>query len=202
MQEGNMLSPRRGLARVVVVVAMALVACSGTQSNRGTIEFDNFSELYHFDRLSDMVETTAQNGAVIEGTVLSAEPGRFEEEDADFRYLAVTIRVESLLAGSLPSDRIVVEEVGWDEGQRLEIEFYPSSRPGQRAIFFIVESEGVPPYGPEQLPVYVLLSYSQGRYLIEGSRLEGAHVQDGLVQRIEAMGLNEAKARIRTLSPA
>ncbi len=106
----------------------------------------------------------------------------------------VTVRVEEVLAGRVATPSVLVEEEGWLlDGRALEVNGLAPSREGMEAIWFL---DALP---PGELPGFLVINH-QGRYALDGNRLEGAGGSDPLVEDVEALGADRLAAEVRRIA--
>jgi hypothetical protein len=141
------------------------------------------TELMHFDDLAGM---TARSTAVVEGEVLAVAPGRRVGNERDWIELdEATVRVERVLAGTMPTSSFLLEMEGRDrDGRPLvhSIGLEPN-RPGDRGVYFLwLKSDATPE------PRYRLIT-TQGRFLeIDDQTLAASRTDDPLASRLAALG--------------
>ncbi len=97
-------------------------------------------EAIELERHESLAEMTQSSDAVVHGTILAVAPGRSFGGSAGTRlhYAAVTIRIDDLLAGSLPGREVreVTLEIPLFDG-RQSIQPIRAGLSGQEAIFFL-----------------------------------------------------------------
>ena len=106
----------------------------------------------------------------------------------------VTIVVADVLRGAAaPGQALLVEEEGWlDDGTPLVVDGAPPSAEGDDAVWFLAD------LGDADGPRTVVVN-AQGRYLVDGGRLEGAALDDALIASIEALGPEGLARRVAAL---
>ena len=151
------------------------------------------ASIYDFGSLDELVEAS---DLIVRGRVEAASRGRAVGSDANaIVSRIVTLRVEEVLAGSVATPSVLVEEEGWlVDGRPLEVNGLGPSHEGMEAIWFL---DALP---PGELPGYLVINH-QGRYVLDGDRLEGAgDAGDPLVAEVEALGAATLVAEVRRIA--
>ncbi|MEQ7126555.1 hypothetical protein ABN034_18745 [Actinopolymorpha sp. B11F2] len=95
-----------------------------------------------FDNLPLLVATSQ---AVVVGTIESATKGHTIGDPEEGLFVRdVTVRVDAQLVGKSVGSSIIVDQVGYDGDESLEINELPWLFPGDRAVFFLVDTDSVP----------------------------------------------------------
>lgn len=166
-------------------LALALTGC-GKDATTSV----QFAEDQYFESLCEMVQAS---DAVAEGVVLSTNRGRIigeVEPHAALQLREVNLKVTSVLAGSVPTPAITLEEVGWDgEGNPVNPHDIPASKPGDLGVFFVVVK------ADQTEQTYYRVVNSQGYYASVAGGLVGLDETDPLIQSIEALTLPELISR-------
>ena len=93
------------------------------------------------------------------------------------------------MAGSVATPSVLVEEEGWlVDGRPLEVNGLAPSHEGMEAIWFL---DALP---PGELPGFLVINH-QGRYALDGNRVEGAGGGDPLVEAGRGTGCRPARGR-------
>jgi hypothetical protein len=138
------------------------------------------SSLYQFDDLAAMV---AASDLVVRARVDSTARGRVVGDgEAAVISRIDTLEVEEVLAGDEAGSTLLVEEEGWlGDGTAIAVDGLAPSEAGMDAIWFLDRRPD-----PE-VPGYLVINH-QGRYVVDGDRLQGADGPDPLVAAIEPLG--------------
>ena len=175
---GHMISlVRRLVLSVAVAVFALLVSCAGSDDETPPAAR---LEVHDFTGLSEMI---AASDAVIEGTVLEVEPGRVVGTEDPIQFQQVTLRVDALLSGNVPTETVLLEESGGSTADAPGI-----SKEGDHGIFFLTLKRGEGPY-------YALVN-SEGRFIAQDGGLVASNDLDPWVQEIESLTLEELKEEI------
>lgn len=148
---------------------------------------------FQFDSLDELV---AASDLVVRARVESVERGRvFGSGDASGAAIVsrqITLAVSEVLAGPVDVPRrVVVAEEGWlPDGTPLIVDGLRIVEPGDQAIWFLDAVDD------PDFPGFVVVNY-QGRYLVDGERLEGAGREDPLVRELAALTPSALADRIR-----
>ena len=103
------------------------------------------------------------------------------------------MRVDEVSAGSLATPTVLVEEEGWlVDGTPLAVNGLAPSDDGMDAVWFLDALPG-------GLPGFLVINH-QGRYALDGNRLEGAGGGDPLVEAVEALGADQLVAEVRRIA--
>ena len=150
------------------------------------------ASIYDFSSLDELVKAS---DLVVRGQVEATSRGRAIGNDVNAVVSRiVTVRVEEVLAGSVATSSVLVEEEGWlVDGRPLEVNGLAPSHEGLEAIWFL---DALP---PGELPGFLVINH-QGRYALEGNRLEGARGSDPLVDEVEALGADGLAAEVRRIA--
>ena len=150
------------------------------------------ASIYDFGGLDELVKAS---DLVVRGRVEATSRGRaIGNDDNAVVSRIVTVRVEEVLAGSVATTSVLVEEEGWlVDGRPLEVNGLAPSREGMEAIWFL---DALP---PGDLPGFLVINH-QGRYALDGTRLEGARGSDPLVDEVEALGADRLAAEVRRIA--
>ena len=93
-----------------------------------------------------------------------------------------TLEIEEVLAGDVTGSTLLVEEEGWlGDGTAIAVNGLAPSEAGMDAIWFLDRRPDA------ELPGYLVINH-QGRFVVDGDRLEGADGKDPLVTRLEPLG--------------
>lgn len=202
--------------RYWLAVGAGVVLVSGILIWGGSLRSDNVStretrrvaadEAYYFSTLEEMV---ASSDAVVEGTITDVKRGQVinEGEGHSLQYRVAPLTVDSVLflsdvkLATLPD--IVIEETGWLDGDPVIMNNVEPPAIGDVGFFFLKFQLTRPTgesareenqvYGAPEIPLYVDVINSQGRYLVVDGRLEGSNQEDELVQTIQ----NYSPAQLR-----
>ena len=140
------------------------------------------SSLYQFDDLASMV---AASDLVVRARVDTTTRGRLVGEgEAAVVSRIDTLEIEEVLAGdaTVCGSTLLVEEEGWlGDGTAIAVNGLAPSEAGMDAIWFLDRRPD-----PE-VPGYLVINH-QGRFVVDGDRLEGADGKDPLVARLEPLG--------------
>jgi hypothetical protein len=134
-------------------------------------------------RFRSLDELVAASDVVVRGEVVATERGRpfGEPGEATIVSRLVTLRVDSVLAGSVASDAVLVEEEGWlEEGAPLVVDGVPPTAEGDAGVWFLAAG------GDPDVPAYLVVG-PQGRYLADGDGLRPA-AADPLAAELAALG--------------
>ena len=151
------------------------------------------SSLYQFDDLASMV---VASDLVVRARVDSTARGRLVGEgDAAVVSRIDTLEVEEVLAGDASLDSaastLLVEEEGWlGDGTAIAVNGLAPSEAGMDAIWFLDRRPD-----PE-VPGYLVINH-QGRFVVDGDRLEGADGKDPLVAALEPLGPDGLTSAVR-----
>jgi hypothetical protein len=147
------------------------------------------SSLYQFDDLASMV---AASDLVVRARVDSTARGRLVGEgDAAVVSRIDTLEVEEVLAGDATGTTLLVEEEGWlGDGTAIAVNGLAPSETGMDAIWFLDRRPD-----PE-VPGYLVINH-QGRFVVDGDRLEGADGNDPLVAALEPLGPDGLTSAVR-----
>lgn len=138
------------------------------------------SSLYQFDDLASMV---AASDLVVRARVDTTTRGRLVGEgEAAVVSRIDTLEIEEVLAGDVTGSTLLVEEEGWlGDGTAIAVNGLAPSEAGMDAIWFLDRRPDA------ELPGYLVINH-QGRFVVDGDRLEGADGKDPLVTRLEPLG--------------
>ncbi len=152
------------------------------------------ASIYDFGGLDELVKAS---DLVVRGRVEATSRGRaVGNDDNAVVSRIVTVRVEEVLAGSVATPSVLVEEEGWlVDGRPLEVNGLAPSQEGMEAIWFL---DALP---TGDLPGFLVINH-QGRYALDGNRVEGARGSDPLVEQIEALGADRLVAEVRRIAAA
>lgn len=157
------ISMRNVFSLLVAAVVVATTGCGG-ESGGTTIQSQvtrreaHAVEVSHFMSLPEMVRGT---DAIIEGEVMGVAPGRVIGDGEDqLGYRDVTIRVVEVLAGTVTSEQLQVEEEDTLAEKPVMINNVEPSSVGDKGIYFLTKKD-IEPY-------YRLVS-SQGSILVRRS---------------------------------
>lgn len=170
-------------AWIAVAVLLLFTGCSTTSGKDGGGQEDGAdgvpmvaSELNSF---SSMLEMQKASDAVIVATVSSVDEGRILDdsgiagEDA-LQILDVSLFVDEVIAGTLPSEEVVIEWMGWElDGVSGEpdppfiVNGIPTPSVSQRGVWFVREENGQ----RDGKPRYGLVSLDGMLHLGEDGRL-------------------------------
>lgn len=139
-------------------------------------------------RAEDLAELVATADLVVRAEVTTTARGRlFGAPGAGaIESRLVALQVAEVLAGAAPADAtLVVEEEGWlEDGTPIAVDGAPPSAEGDDGIWFLQA------VGTAEAPLHVVVG-AQGRYLLDGERLQGAAGDDPLIARLSAMSPDE-----------
>lgn len=148
-------------------------------------------------RVASLEELIGAADLVVRAEVVATERGRWFGDGGDgarIQSRLVTLRVDDVLAGPAPgAPSILVEEEGWTEdGAPLVVDGAPPSRVGDDGVWFLLDG------GDPDLGAYVVVS-AQGRYLVagDGGSLQGADLDDGLVDELSTLTVDELATAVR-----
>jgi hypothetical protein len=138
------------------------------------------SSLYQFDDLASMV---AASDLVVRARVDSTAHGRLVGDgEAAVISRIDTLEVEEVLAGDATGSTLLVEEEGWlGDGTAIAVNGLAPSETGMDAIWFLDRRPDA------EVPGYLVINH-QGRFVVDGDRLEGADGTDPLVVALEPLG--------------
>lgn len=184
---------------VVVAVAAGVVAALGgagasAPDDPPTTTAATLAVASDAPRFGSIAELVAASDAVVVGEVVSTARGRTfgEGQGATLTSRLVRLRVDEVLAGPLAADMgvLLVEEEGWSaDGAELVVDGAPPSRTGDAGVWFLVDT------GDATSGSWIVVN-AQGRYLADGDRLVGADLDDPLIARIEAGGLDRVRNEV------
>lgn len=193
------------LASLALLLPLAAAGCTQADSASPDIgdepvEVVEILEKEYFENLDKMV---ASSDAVIIGEVLSVAPGEIRGVEDDgtggLQFAETTVRVESVIAGALETDTVVIESLGWaDYGRHFEFadgSTHHVHTPGERAIFHLVQTQR-----PDDRVLYRLTN-SQGKYIIDGAgALIPTKRDDALASRISQLSVRAFEAEVATMA--
>jgi hypothetical protein len=186
---------RRALRRAAPVLALLAVA-GGVGALRWSASGDDrsvdsapaapaplavsASSLYQFDDLASMV---AASDLVVRAHVDSTARGRVVGDGGAAVISRIdTLEVDEVLVGETSGSTVLVEEEGWlGDGTAIAVNGLAPTEAGMDGIWFLDRRPD-----PE-LPGYLVINH-QGRYVVDGDRLDGADGTDPLVARLEPLG--------------
>jgi hypothetical protein len=171
---------RRRVSAALVIAVLFVASCANEEGGpQGSVRL----EAHDFDTLVEMQEAS---DAVIEGTVIEVEPGELItlDDDAIYPSLLITIRVDSVLDGTVEGETIILDEADVEEDRPQE-DLPPNSQVGDHGVYFL---DYVDPY-------YYLIN-SEGRFLVEDGGLVASNDTDAWAQAIELLNLEELKQLI------
>jgi hypothetical protein len=130
----------------------------------------------------------ATSDLVIEGTVLSIEPGRVVgSRETAIQFAQVTLSVDRLLFGNIDSVGVVIEEYGLESSR--------SSQVGDHGVHFLHQKTDARPF-------YRLVN-SQGRFLDDGKGgLVALDHKASWVKVIEHKSLSEFESEVQAAARA
>ena len=142
-------------------------------------------ERHRFGTVGELVDAS---DLVVSGRVAAAESGRiFGAGDAAIRSHVLTVRVDSVLAGSQrPAGAgtvvLVEEEAELADGTPVRIDGMRAGRIGDDGIWFLAASRD------PDFPGYAVVN-AQGRYLVGADgAIEGGDASDDLVRDLQTLG--------------
>jgi len=144
-------------------------------------------------------ELVAASDLIVRGRVTDTERGRWfgdGSERARIQSRLVTLEVEDVLRGDAPAGgSLLLQEEGWlEDGSPLVVDGAAPSAKGDEGIWFLVDP------GDDTTDALILVN-AEGRYLVDGPRLEGASGDDPLVAELSALTGDELAARISRTRP-
>ncbi len=150
-------------------------------------------------RYGTLPQLVSASGLIVEAEVVDSTEGRWfgdpETSGGSGRILSrlVTLQVSRVLAGPTPlENRVLVEEEGWTEdGAPVAVDGLGPAAVGDRGFWFLT------PGGDPDVGAYLVVNF-QGRYLIRGSKLEGASASG--TNAADAYGF-ELIAQVEDMSP-
>jgi hypothetical protein len=147
-------------------------------------------------RFASLTELAAASDVVVRAEVRATERGRRfgTPGGTAIESRLVTIVVSDVLRGeAAPGQALLVEEEGWlGDGTPLVVDGTPPSARGDDAVWFLADLSDAD--GP-----HTVVGNAQGRYLVDGGRLEGAALDDALIASIEGLGLEGLTGRVAAL---
>lgn len=152
----------------------------------------------HFE---DLGELTRASDLVVFASVSATERGRLVGDPHHGGVISrfVTLRVERVLAdqGGPRPTTLLVEEEGWlGDGTPIIVNGLAPSTTGDRGLWFLDE------VATDAAPIFIVIN-EQGRYLqTEGPQptTVGAQRRDALIQRLEAVPLDQLAALVLELA--
>jgi len=147
-------------------------------------------------RFSSVAELAAASDLVVRAEVRATERGRAfgAPGGTSIESRLVTIVIADVLRGTAaPGQALLVEEEGWlDDGTPLVVDGAAPSAEGDDAIWFLAD------VGDADGPRTVVVN-PQGRYVVDGGRLQGAKLDDALIASVEALGPEGLTGRVAAL---
>ena len=177
----------RGGALLVVCIGLLLTASCAAEPVQPPPP--GRQELYDFTSLEEMVATS---DAVIEGTVLSAEPGRVVGSDSDpVQFVQLNLKVDELLFGKLPvlgkDQTIMLEESAGSVEGSGDLQGVYGSAAGDHGIYFLGWKD--------ETPFYYLIN-SEGRFLVQDGKVVALNKLDEWALDLERLSPDALKSRI------
>jgi len=190
------------LVAVAIGTFVALRARSSDSSAGGSAGEETGAEavvpvsaasIYDFGGLDELVKAS---DLVVRGRVEATSRGRaIGNDDNAVVSRIVTVRVEEVLAGSVATTSVLVEEEGWTgDGHPLVVDGARPTQEGDAGIWFLTAT------GDDTSGSWIVVN-AQGRYLEDGDELVGAEGDDPLVADLSAGSVDELADRISRTPP-
>ena len=144
---------------LALAVAFAGVSCS---ENRRTAHIEEF---YYYETPAEMVKASE---VIVIGHVTDVASGRIvgpttdpDDPEAVLRLQNVTLQVDEVVKGTIPSNQIKLEEEPFDV---VGFSRYSASAEGDQGFYFLEDVEDLPP------PFFRVVN-SQGRFLVRDGKV-------------------------------
>ncbi len=169
---GYMVRKSVGVLSLALAVAFAGASCG---ENR---RYAPIAEFHHYETPAEMVKASE---VIVMGRVTDVAPGRIvgattnpDDPEAVLRLQNVTLQVDAVLKGTIPSNQIMLEEEPFDvEG----FSRYSASAEGDQGFYFLEYVEDLPP------PFFRVVN-SQGRFLVRDGKVVTSDTEEAGWRRV------------------